>query len=91
MFFGNIGVLNPGSWNLADELPLSPPGDGVYLFRTLPCCQNPVPSSDGALCPESRFDTPRVVPATPPAYYDPAASAVVLELTGPPYAFGNAP
>jgi len=85
-FLGRVSAQSPGAWTLENE-----GSPYVYLFRTQNDCADPVPTPDGALCNETRFDTLEV-DATPdgePPYYDPAASAIRLELTSPPYAFGN--
>jgi hypothetical protein len=98
-FRGAFTVRDPGAWTIADD---SPPED-VFLFRTqddcadcADCddcddCDGPVPAKCSRLCPATGFDSLGVHPRTdgPPPYYDPAASALRLELTQPPYAFGN--
>ncbi len=84
VFRGAISVREPGPWSLGDS------GRDLYLFRTKPDCSVQKPTPDGALCNETVFDTLQVSsPPTPPPYYDPAASALRLELTKPCYAFGN--
>jgi hypothetical protein len=97
-FRGRWSVANPGPWRLATaapggELPYEP----VYLFRSrgdgslsppLPDCTPPEPLPDTALCTETRFDRMPVARRDPPAYYDPRESALRLELSDPPYAFG---
>lgn len=88
VFLGTFDVANPGTWTLGSERS-SPPGDGVYLFRTQNDCAAPRPQPAAALCSESLFDDLPMSPHDAPAYYDPAASAIVLELTAPSYAFGN--
>jgi Baseplate J-like protein len=93
-FLGSVSVKDPGAWVIQSaSLPCdeAPPEADVYLFRTRNDCANPVPTPDGALCTETRFDTLQVCPAPDgePPYYDPAASALRLQLTAPSYAFGN--
>jgi hypothetical protein len=55
-----------------------------------PGCDGPPPRRSAPLCAESSFD-PLTVTDTKglPAYYDPSESALRLELSDPPYAFGN--
>lgn len=86
-FTGRWSVVNPGRWRL--------PPDPVALFRSQPGGSPPPPCvapawlPDGALCPRTRFAAvPEPTGGLPP-YYDPAGSALRLELAGPPYAFGN--
>jgi hypothetical protein len=93
-FHGGWSVLNPGAWTLQDAaLPCSqePPAQGVdvHLFRTQNDCGAAIPAPDGKLCGETAFGNLEVCDRTTPPYYDPAASAVRLELTAPGYAFGN--
>ncbi len=95
-FHGGLSVKDPGTWFLArvqagEECPQSPPGSlDVYLFRTTDDCAAPVPRECAPLCPDTVFEDFEVCPAErPPDYYDPDRSALQLELTAPPYAFGN--
>ena len=64
---------------------------GAYLFRTRADCDNPRPTKAGTLCTHTRFDFKRhqISGRSLPPYYDPSQSAIELELTAPPYAFGN--
>jgi hypothetical protein len=89
VFRGLLSVQSHGPWSFSPSVVLSPEsaGDDVYLFRTRDNCADPVPTEDGALCVDTVF-APEIYPAKSPSYYDPAQSAVRLELTGPPYAFG---
>lgn len=88
VFRGAITVTNPGTWVIDDSF--SPPdAANVYLFRTEPDCNDQVPARAAPLCTDTGFDTLELAASTPPAYYDPAAGAIKLELTEPPYAFGN--
>ena len=89
VFRGGVRVVRPGHWVLRgagspDEAPCAP----VHLFRTRGDCAAPVPEPADALCPETRLADLPVVRAAAPAQYDPAASALRLELSDPPYAFG---
>lgn len=83
VFRGAVTVREPGPWSIGDS------GRDVYLFRTKPDCSIQTPTPAGALCNETVFDTLQVSSAVTPPYYDPAASALRLELTKPCYAFGN--
>ncbi len=90
VFHGGLSIQNPGMWDLSNcyDSPYSPPSDtDVLLFRTEPDCIDTLP--DGRLCAQTDFGEMPTFPCTPPLYYDPATSAIKLELTGPPYAFGN--
>lgn len=89
VFRGLLSVQSQGSWSFSPEVISSPevPGDDVYLFRTRENCADPVPTEEGALCSDTVF-APEVYTHSVPAYYDPAQSAIRLELTDPPYAFG---
>lgn len=92
VFRGAITISNPGTWVIDDSAFgfFSPPdGADVYLFRTEPGCEVQVPAPAAALCTSTGFDTLELAASMPPAYYDPAAGAIKLELTQPPYAFGN--
>jgi|CXWL01.1.fsa_nt_gi hypothetical protein len=94
-FTGAWRVVEPGAWflNPASELcPLEAPANvPVFLFRTCPDCEQTPPEAVGPLCPATHFADLGVcpVPSGPPAYYDPARSALRLELTAPNYTFGN--
>jgi hypothetical protein len=90
-FLGAWSVRDPGTWTLGELSPpsLPPTSEDVFLFRTRDDCAEPVPAKAGPLCQESRFDGLAVVPRERPRYYDPAASALRLELTAPPYGFGD--
>ncbi|MFL5386796.1 MAG: baseplate J/gp47 family protein [Longimicrobiaceae bacterium] len=91
VFQGRMRVTTPGAWELRepgspDPLPWAP----VHLFRTREACQDPVPLPAAPLCPETRFGgLPVARTKGAPVGYDPAASALRLELSDPPYAFGN--
>lgn len=93
VFRGRLRVMNPGHWQLRapgspDPLAYEP----VYLFRTRDArdaCDAAVPRPAAALCPDTLFAKLPVAPAAAPAYYDPSSSALRLELSDPPYAFGN--
>lgn len=90
VFHGDISVQNPGTWSLSGcfQSPYVPPPDvDVLLFRTEPDCKDTLPAA--RLCARTDFDSLTVYPCAPPPYYDPAASAIKLKLTEPPYAFGN--
>jgi len=92
VFRGSIRVSNPGSWVIDDSLFgfASPPmAADVYLFRSEPRCSDQEPARAGPLCAATGFDTLDIMSSAPPQYYDPAAGAIKLELTQPPYAFGN--
>lgn len=91
VFRGRMRVVDPGRWLLATPGSPGPvPYEPVYLFRTLDDCANPVPAPEAPLCAETRFDGLAVTRTRAvPAYYDPARSALRLELSDPPYAFGN--
>ena len=69
-------------------LQAAPCSEPPYLFRTNDCNASP-PEPDGKLCDATVFDHLEVRTHTVPPYYDPAASAIRLELTQPSYAFGN--
>jgi hypothetical protein len=89
VFRGNVRVVNPGDWLVrasgsSDAAPSAP----VYLFRTRRDCVAPVPDPAAPLCPEARYADLPVDRDAVPAGYDPAASALRLELSDPPYAFG---
>jgi hypothetical protein len=89
VFHGVMSIQNPGYW-LLNGIPDSvvPPGRvSLLLFRTKPYCDDTRP--DGPLCSFTNFDNLSVSCSTPPLYYDPAGSAIKLELTAPPYAFGS--
>ncbi|WP_315833157.1 hypothetical protein [Bradyrhizobium prioriisuperbiae] len=98
VFRVGICVVNPGSWQLSDgtsgSATPSPCDSGLlYLFRsksqvsTTPDCADTFPAQP--LCPSTRFDSLTVTAKTPPAYYNAADSAVRVQLTAPPYAFGD--
>lgn len=92
VFQGGLSIQNPGRWFLngsaiCPDVPVE--SVGVFLFRTGHDGIDNPPLPAGALSPLTAFDTVTVCPSTPPNYYDPAASAIKLELTGPSYAFGN--
>lgn len=81
-FQASLTVVNPGRWTI------SPPEQGsLYLFRTT--ADKPVPDPQAAVLAETKLVAPGIATATPPSYYDPAASAVRLALAEPAYAFGN--
>lgn len=75
-FQGALSVDNPGDWTIVS--------DDQYLFATRDETTYPAdaPVLDETVLPAA------VEPSTPPAYYDPASSAVRLTLTQPDYAFG---
>jgi hypothetical protein len=87
-FLSTITVQNPGLWTLG--VPKIIPGSDapLYLFRTTK--GNPVPDPCVKLLDSTVFDKLPVASATPPVQYDPTLSAVILTLTEPPYAFGDA-
>lgn len=88
VFRGRIIVQNPGSWGLQSvSSELSKPDD-VYLFRTENDCAQPLPFKDGKLCSRTEFDTLKVLPLEPPAYYNPADTSIRLQLNDPSYGFG---
>ncbi|HEY0406176.1 MAG TPA: hypothetical protein VGC89_10635 [Pyrinomonadaceae bacterium] len=90
VFHGGLSVQNPGTWSLSNcyQSPYVPPQDvDVLLFRTEPVCDETLAA--GHLCAQTNFDNLRIFPCQPPPYYDPAASAIRLKLTEPPYAFGS--
>lgn len=92
VFQGAITVSNPGTWVIADSVSclVSPPDVAdVYLFRSEPDCNEQAPARAAPLCTSTGFDALELVESKPPAYYDPAAGAIRLELTQPAYAFGN--
>lgn len=97
-FMAEIRVVNPGIWSF-DGSSASPPERNpadaieVFLFRAAsdspPECEAPFPAPNGTLCPNAVFRDLPVSGNVPPAYYDPALSAIRITLTEPPYAFGN--
>jgi len=97
-FVAEICVIDPGSWSF-ESTPASPPDPNppdavdVFLFRASselpPDCSIPIPAPDGGLCPRSVFSNLPIGERVPPAWYDPASSAIRITLAGPPYAFGN--
>jgi len=71
-FSAGIDVLSPGHWSIQcggspPDTLASPPQSDAYLFRTLPFCDDPIPTSDGALCNVTSFDDIYVCPADPSA------------------------
>lgn len=92
-FRGRISVLDPGTWELMGRVNDAETADdlGEYLFRTQNDCDGWKPEEGEALCSKTTFDFkhPRIHDHSKPAYYSPAQSAIQLELTAPPYAFGN--
>jgi hypothetical protein len=90
VFHGSMSIQNPGRWvfNRSADC-LGPPETTVdlLLFRTKPECHETQPAAP--LCAVTDFDKLIVCPSTPPLYYDSSQSAIKLELTEPPYAFGN--
>ncbi|HZE68837.1 MAG TPA: baseplate J/gp47 family protein [Pyrinomonadaceae bacterium] len=90
VFHGGMSIQNSGEWFLSDSQDcLSPPATAVdlLLFRSKPECYETQPAAP--LCPVTDFNTLKVCRSTPPPYYDFSQSAIKLELTEPPYAFGN--
>jgi hypothetical protein len=77
-FTARLEVSSPGWWKIADT--------PQFLFRTSP--NDPVPAKDGALQPETALSE-SVEAHVPPAYYNPASSAVRLRLDQPDTGFGN--
>lgn len=86
-FQGCISVQNPGNWEL---LECTSSCLNHFLFRTTEECDS-IPAKNGKLCTETQFqfDTPDITDRSKPTYYDPSQSALQLQLTEPPYAFGN--
>jgi hypothetical protein len=90
VFHGGLSIQNPGTWSLSNcyQSPYVPPEDvDVLLFRTEPGCTDTLPA--GKLCSQTDFNGLSVFPCALPPYYDPAGSAIKLQLTEPPYAFGS--
>ena len=90
VFHSSLSIQNPGRWFLSSSPDCPdppPPAVDVLLFRTKPQCCETQPAA--ALCPATDFDTLKVCRSTTPPYYDFSQSAIKLELTAPPYAFGN--
>ena len=81
-FHASLRVQKPGAWRLEETADL-------FLFRTTNDCGGSTPTPDGALCNETIFKGLAIADGEAPPYYDPTASALRLELTAPPYAFGN--
>ncbi|MGB9179564.1 MAG: baseplate J/gp47 family protein [Pyrinomonadaceae bacterium] len=89
VFHGSMSIQKPGKWFLSGtpdcpEAPLA--GVDLLLFRTKPYCNDTSPA--GPLCSFTNFDNLKVCECTPPPYYSADESAIKLELTEPPYAFG---
>ncbi|MBX7224096.1 MAG: baseplate J/gp47 family protein [Blastocatellia bacterium] len=90
VFAGEIAVVTPGNWQLADPATGQPVAQvGEWLFRTRPDCTLVPPPPIGPLCTTTAFENLTVVASTPPLYYKPADSAVRFKLTAPAYTFGN--
>ncbi len=94
VFGGAWSVLSPGLWDLASPTTGAAGPIDVELFRTLaptlpPSCAPGPPQPDGPLCPRSDFGPFTPLAARPPDYYDPAQSALQLELRTPQNGFGN--
>jgi hypothetical protein len=93
----SITVSNPGLWDVASAGYLTSPvvstspsfGSDLYLFRTQPDYEHPVPVPNGRLYPTTDFDYLMITDGYPSKYYSPASSALCITLIEPPYAFGN--
>lgn len=96
-FRGRWRVVNPGAWELRSGTTPEVPYRPVALFRSVrpetpnapAACVSPGERPAGMLCTQTRFGPLPVTTLTPPPYYDPRESALRLDLSGPPYAFGN--
>lgn len=93
-FKGCIRVANPGRWKLEGP-PQKKQGQDLFLFRTqkkgdsaTQAQEGEGPTPRGVLFPKSEFEL-QCQELEIDRYYDPAESAVELELSAPAYAFGN--
>jgi hypothetical protein len=91
-FRARLSVREPGTWTLTSA---EDPGASAVEFALFEAKGQdgacvPAPSAPkGPLCPRTRLDDLVVHPAgRSDAYYDPARSALEVELTAPTYAFG---
>ncbi|MDE1150359.1 MAG: hypothetical protein PW843_27745 [Azospirillaceae bacterium] len=80
-----LAVVEPGFWTL--PLPPLTTVEPYYLFRTAK--DDPTPVNQEKILPLTDFRDLQLLQQGPPDYYNPAASALRVTLSEPPYAFGD--
>lgn len=91
----SVDVFNPGSWRLwnkHDDCPENPQKAVTeFLFRTKKDDDCVSPEYPGSLCGETQFNNLKACPSgiMLSEFYDAQGSAIRIELTDPPYTFGN--
>jgi len=96
-FHARFSLVNQGCWSLTtlpyENKSLRLDDQQVYLFSSKTEDENCIipPQKETPLCSVSQFNNFKISSAVQdyPDYYDPAESAIKLELSGPAYSFGN--
>lgn len=96
-FKADLSVKNPGWWRLQNPGNAAPRIE-EFVYRTKTgetgadgdaVCSGGEPSPDGPLCPHTLFDGLNVEQIGAGPHYDPAGSAIRIQLKAPSYGYGS--
>lgn len=96
-FKADVAVKNPGWWRI-ENAGTQAPRIEEFVYRTTTgeagddgnvVCSPDAPVPDGSLCPHTLFDDLNVKRIAAGVHYDPASSAIRIQLKAPPYGYGS--
>ncbi|MBI3704677.1 MAG: hypothetical protein HY244_12735 [Rhizobiales bacterium] len=96
-FKADVAVKNPGWWRI-ENTDTQKPLIEEYVYRSKTgevgedgkaVCSPDAPVPDKPLCPQTLFNDLNVKRIAAGAHYDPAGSAIRIQLKAPPYGYGS--